>query len=50
MAHSKSIHRLTQEAKDRLREKERRLAPKLKRADKEAKLAVAAFNVRAKTA
>ncbi len=49
MAHSKYIHRLTQEAKERLPDEERCLAPKIKRTEKEAKLAVAAFNVRAKT-
>jgi len=49
MAHSKSIHRLTQEAREVARTEERRLAPRRKRAEKEAKIAVAAFNVRAKT-
>lgn len=49
VAHSKSIHRLTQEAKARLRDEQNRLAPKTRRAEKEAKIAVAAFNVRART-
>ncbi len=49
MAHSKSIHRLAWEAKLRLWEEERRLAPKLKRAEKETKIAVTAFNVRVRT-
>jgi len=49
MAHSKSIHRLTQEAREAARAEENSLAPKKKRAGREAKIAVAAFNVRAKT-
>src|SRR5665213_1631896 len=48
MAHSKSIHRLTQEARAAAEAEERRLAPQRKRAEREAKLAVAAFNVRAR--
>ena len=49
MAHSKSLRKLTWEMREAIRAEERRLAPKRKRADKEAKIAVAAFNVRART-
>lgn len=49
MAHSKSIHRLTEEARAAERAEELRLAPQRKRAEREAKLAVAVFNVRART-
>ena len=49
MAHSKSIRQLDQEARAAADAEERRLAPQRKRAEREAKFAVAVFNVRAKT-
>ncbi|HMJ45038.1 MAG TPA: hypothetical protein VK522_22470 [Pseudolabrys sp.] len=49
MAHSKSIHKLTQEARAAAEAEAIRLAPQRQRAEREAKFAVAVFNVRAKT-
>jgi hypothetical protein len=49
MAHSKSIHQLVQEARKAAEAEERRVEPQRKRAENEAKLSVAVFNVRART-